>query len=160
MKRISYILVAVLAMLTACESDEDAYNIQGFQAVKNYVDESIPLTDKMIDQTKAASFDELNATIILVEETNEALYQFDENDPYNETEMAQWEIELGLEKGEWEIKGKELHKNVTALKNNQEKFITKYKQLQSDDELTKENLSTAVEELESSRAILGEQMRQ
>src|SRR5699024_1785643 len=141
MKRISFILVAVLAILIGCESDEDAYNVQGFQEVKKYVDEANPLTDELIDQTKAEAFNELDATLVSVEELNEKLYQFGEDDPYNEAEMAQWEIELGLEKGEWEIKGKELHKNLAALKNNQEQYIAAYQQLQSDNELTKENLS-------------------
>src|SRR5699024_1783944 len=130
MKRISFILLAVLALLIACETDEDAYNVQGFQAVKKYVDEAIPLTDDMIEQTKAASFDELADTIIAVEEVNENLYQFNEDDSYNETEMAEWEIELGLEKGEWEIKGKELHKNLASLKNEQENIMTRFEELQ------------------------------
>src|SRR5699024_4347550 len=156
---ISFILVAVLALLIACESDEDAYNVQGFQAVKKYVDEAIPLTDDMIEQTQAASFEELADTIIDLDEVNESLYQFDEADPYNEAEMAQWKIELGLEKGEWEIKGKELHNNLTALKNDQENLMAKFEELQTNNQLTKENLSTNLENLEKSRANLGEQMR-
>lgn len=159
MKRIIFILVALLAILIACESDEDAYNVQGFQEVKKYVDEAIPLTDGMIDQTKGELFDELNATILAVEEVNEKLYQFDEKDPYNDAEMAQWEIELGFEKGEWEIKGKELHENLVALKSSQEQFITAYEQLLSDKELTKENLSAELAKLESARAGLGKQLR-
>src|SRR5699024_5819765 len=159
MKRISFILLAVLALLIACETDEDAYNVQGFQAVKKYVDEAIPLTDDMIEQTKAASFDELADTIIAVEEVNENLYQFNEDDSYNETEMAEWEIELGLEKGEWELKGKELRKSLASLKKEQENFMTRFEELQTNNELTEENLLTALEDLEASRASLGEQMR-
>lgn len=159
MKRITFILMAILALVLGCESDEDAYNVAGFQEVKEYVDATIPLTDEMIDQTKMNDFSKMDEIIAAMEEVDEELFLFGEDDPYNLDEMKEWDIDLGLQQGEWEISGKELHENLIGLKEKQDEYIATYHTLQSANDVKKENLVSELDALLEARAALGDQMR-
>lgn len=159
MKRITILFVVLLALMVACDSDEDMYNVEGFQEVKKYVDQIIPLTDALIEETNKEAFSETDQTIEQIEEVNETQYKFGENDAFPQAEMEAWQIELGLAEGEWAIDGKELHTNLEDMKHALDTFIAAYQEMDDKNEPSKQALQDELDKVEAARQHLGEQMR-
>ncbi|MEJ8777453.1 hypothetical protein [Pseudogracilibacillus sp. ICA-222130] len=146
MKKGILILTVLCMMLIGCQSDHDAYDVDGFSAVKEYVDTIIPLIDKALDSMEETDVQEIT-------KTNEQLFIFGEGTKYDKAEMANWTIELGLEEGEWVIEGEELFEQLMAVYQTTNAFINEFEEQSKVSEET-------VKALQQERTALAEMFRQ
>ena len=150
MKRIFCFSLIGIILLVGCASNEDAYDVEGFTAVKKYVDTIIPQVDELI--AKKENNGKINATVQSIKETNNSLYIFGDGTSYDESEMSEWEIGLGLEEGEWEVSGQQLYHAMENMKETTDELVHRY---EADHELNEKELQEVIH----ARETLGKLLR-
>lgn len=146
MKKGIIFVIVFYMMLIGCQSDHDAYDVDGFSAVKEYVDAIIPLIDKTLETMEKANVQEIT-------KTNGQLFIFGEGTKYDKAEMSNWTIELGLEEGAWVIEGEALFDQLMEVHESTNAFIKEFEDHKKVSEET-------VKALEKERTSLGEMFRQ